>query len=310
MEQRLRFLEDYQTGYYYITDLAQQYSISRKTGHKWIARFKATGKEGFAELSRKPLTCPFQTAPHVVDALLAVRRLHPYWGPRRLLAVVQRRHRYWDLPSVATVARILERNHMVVGRRHHRRSHPGCPKSQATAPNVIWAADYKGQFRLKDGTYCFPLTVSDLYSRFLLGCDAHPRISEERAIQFFSLLFHTYGLPQRIRTDNGVPFATNALARLSKLSVWWIKLGIYPELIEPGKPQQNGVHERMHWTLKQEATIPPERTLGDQQQRFDRFREEYNKGRPHEALQMESPADLYHRSDALLQEDIPPYDYP
>jgi transposase InsO family protein len=246
----------------------------------------------------------------LVEAVLAVRRAHPRWGPRKLLAVLRRKHRYWDLPSVATVARILKRNGQVSPRRHYRRSHPGCPKFQATGPNEIWAADYKGQFRLRDGTYCFPLTVSDLYSRFLLGCDAHPCVSEVKTMQYFTYLFQTYGLPKRIRTDNGVPFASNALARLSKLSVRWIKLGIYPELIEPGKPQQNGIHERMHWTLKQETTLPPEATLEQQQRRFDLFCQEYNHERPHQSLHDARPAELYVPSRELYQPEIAPYDYP
>jgi transposase InsO family protein len=310
MEQRVRFLEDYQRGYYCVSELAERFGVSRKTANKWIARYKSKGQEGFAELSRRPHTSPHQTPKEITDALLAVRKAHPHWGPRKLLAVVRRRHRYWELPSVATVARLLDRHHMIAPRRRYRRAHPGCPKFQATAPNEIWAADYKGQFRLKDGSYCFPLTVSDLYSRFLLGCDAHPRISEAKTMQYFAYLFRTYGLPKRIRTDNGVPFASNALARLSKHSVWWIKLGIYPELIEPGRPQQNGVHERMHWTLKQEATIPPETTLEAQQHRFDLFREEYNHQRPHEALRMDSPADLYRPSKVLYPQRFEPYEYP
>ncbi len=167
---------------------------------------------------------------------------------------------------MSTAAQILAREGLIKPRRRYRRAHPGCPKSIPQGPNDIclhrrrkhrWAADYKGQFRLKNGNYCFPLTVSDLASRYLLGCDGHPAISLQKSFAHFKGLFETYGLPSRIRTDNGVPFASNALARLSQLSVWFIKLGIYPELIEPGKPQQNGVHERMHRTLKQEATIPP-----------------------------------------------------
>ena len=189
MEQRIRFLEDYQKGWYRVSDLADRFSISRKTAYKWIARYKSTGEEGFAEVSRRPHTSPQQTAKEISDALLSVRKAHPHWGPRKLLAVVKRRHRYWDLPSVATVARILDRNHLIAPRCRYRRAHPGCPKYQAAAPNEIWAADYKGQFRLKDGTYCFPLTVSDLYSRFLLGCEAHPRVSEARTTAVFCLSF-------------------------------------------------------------------------------------------------------------------------
>ena len=181
-----------------------------------------------------------------------------------------------------------------------------------------WAADYKGQFRLKNGNYCFPLRVSDLASRYLLGCDGHSAISLQKSFAHFKGLFETHGLPSRIRTDNGVPFASNALARLSQLSVWFIKLGIYPELIEPGKPQQNGVHERMHRTLpvladcprKQEATIPPAASLWAQQRKFDRFREEFNQERPHEALGMKRPGELYRPSRRMMPKRIERYDYP
>ena len=214
------------------------------------------------------------------------------------------------LPAISTAAHILSREGLVKPRRRYRRSHLGCPKNQHQGPNDIWAADYKGQFRLKNGDYCFPLTISDLSSRFILGVDAHPAISLEKSFTHFRHVFETYGLPNRIRTDNGVPFASNALARLSRLSVWFIKLGIYPELIEPGKPQQNGVHERMHRTLKQDATIPPGSSMQGQQRKFDRFREEFNEERPHEALEMKRPAWVYQRSSCEMPKKIDTYDYP
>ena len=245
---------------------------------------------------------------------------------------MQRRDPERELPAVSTAAQILSREGLIKPRRRYRRAHPGCPKTIPQGPNDIclhlwrpgltartgrhkWAAD---EFRLKDGNYCFPLTVSDLSSRYLLGCDAHPAISLEKSFTHFKGLFETYGLPNRIRTDNGVPFASNALARLSQLSVWFtesastfgIKLGIYPELIEPGKPQQNGVHERMHRTLKQEATIPPASSLRAQQRKFDRFREEFNRERPHEALGMKRPGELYQSSSRKLPKRIERYEYP
>jgi transposase InsO family protein len=163
---------------------------------------------------------------------------------------MQRRDPKRKHPSVSTAARIIAKEGLVKPRRRYRRASPGCPKRAPQGPNDGWAADYKGQIRLKNGKYCFLMTVSDLSSRFILGIDAQPAISLEKTFAHFVLLFHTYGLPNRIRTDNGVPFASNALARLSQFSVWFIKLGIYPELIEPGKPHQNGIHERMHHTLK------------------------------------------------------------
>lgn len=309
-EQRKRFIEDYLLNLYSKTELAERFGISRKTAHKWIERYKEHGQSGLQEQSRRPHSCPWQTDEAIVAELVELRKKHPTWGPAKLLDVMQYRDADRELPGVSTVARILARTGLVKPRRRYRRAHPGCPKSQAEGPNDIWAADYKGQFRLKNGSYCFPLTVSDLASRYILGCDAHPAISLEKSFAHFRRLFETYGLPERIRTDNGVPFASNALARLSQLSVWFIKLGIYPELIEPGKPHQNGIHERMHRTLKQEATIPPGSSLRGQQRKFDRFREEFNKERPHEALGMKRPAWVYQRASREMPKKIEPYDYP
>jgi putative transposase len=309
-EQRLRFLEDYRLNYYSITELAERFSISRKTAYKWIDRFKQHGQDGYQELSRRPHSCPWQTDKAIVDELVKIRKAHPRWGPRKLLDLMHRRDPNRQLPAVSTAAQILSREGLIKPRRRYRRAHPGCPKSVPQGPNDIWAADYKGHFRLKNGKYCFPLTVSDLSSRFLLGVDAHPSISLELSKQHFVALFETYGLPNRIRTDNGTPFASNALARLSQLSVWFIRLGVYPELIEPGKPQQNGVHERMHRTLKQEATIPPASSMRAQQRKFDSFREEFNQVRPHEAIDMKRPAEIYRSSSRSMPERIDPYEYP
>jgi len=309
-EERERFLEDYGLNYYTVTDLADRFGISRKTAHKWIDRFEEAGQSGFHELSRRPRTCPWQTDPAIVKAIADLRLAHPRWGPATLLHLLRRRHPRARFPSVSTAARILAREGFVRPRRRYRRAHPGCPKSIPQGPNDIWAADYKGQFRLKNGQYCFPLTVSDLASRYLLGVDAHPAISLERSLEHFRRLFEAFGLPNRIRTDNGVPFASSALARLSTLSVWFIKLDIYPELIEPGRPQQNAVHERMHRTLKQEATIPPASSLPSQQRRFDRFRDEFNEIRPHQALHMQRPAQLYRPSLRSMPKRLEPYDYP
>ncbi len=309
-EQRQRFIEDYLLNYYSISELSERFSISRKTAHKWINRYRRHGQEGYRGLSRRPHTCPWQTDKAIAAELVKLRKVHPRWGPRKLLDLMQRRDPKRKLPSVSTAARIIAREGLVKPRRRYRRAHPGCPKSVPQGPNDIWAADYKGQFRLKNGEYCFPLTVSDLSSRFVLGVDAHNTISFEKTQAHFKALFQEFGLPNRIRTDNGTPFASNALARLSRLSVWFIRLDIYPELIEPGKPQQNAVHERMHRTLKQEATIPPSSSLPAQQRRFDRFREEFNEQRPHEAIGMKRPAEVYRSSRRRMPQKIDPYDYP
>jgi putative transposase len=197
-------------------------------------------------------------------------------------------------------------------KKRQRRSigHPGKPSSQILAPNEVWSADFKGQFKTGDGLYCYPLTVADGYSRFLIGCQALGSTSVSEAKPVFSRLFKEFGLPRRIRTDNGVPFATNTLARLSSLSAWWVRLGVLPELIEPGKPQQNGRHERMHRTLKAETTRPPAGNLRAQQRKFNRFRQEFNQDRPHEALDMQTPQALYAPSPRTMPDKLPPLEYP
>jgi putative transposase len=309
-EQKQRFIEDFLLNYYSVTELAKRFSISRKTAYKWINRYRENGKAGLEERSRRPRSCPWQTPSDVVDELISMRKAHSSWGPKKLLNIMRERDPERKLPAISTAAKILAEEGLVKPRRRYRRAHPGCPQTTAVEPNDIWPADYKGQFRLKNGKYCFPLTVSDLATRYILGVDAHPTISLERSFAYFRRLFQEYGLPKRIRTDNGVPFASNALARLSQLSVWFIKLGIYPELIEPGEPQQNGVHERMHRTLKQEATIPPASSLNGQQKKFDSFRKEFNEDRPHEGIDMKRPAELYQPSQRQMPKKVGVYDYP
>ena len=309
-EERQRFLQEFRLGYYTISELADRFSISRQTAHKWILRHRLSGDNGFHEISRRPYNSPSQADPATAQELVTLRKAHPSWGARKLLDLMQHRDTSRQLPSPSTACRILLREGLARSRRRFRRAHPGCPKSIPQGPNDIWAADYKGQFRLKNGQYCFPLTVSDLASRFLLGVDAHPAISLALSQKHFTSLFQEFGLPNRIRTDNGVPFASSALARLSTLSVWFIKLGIYPELIEPGRPQQNAIHERMHRTLKRDATIPPASSLPGQQRKFDLFRQEFNDLRPHESLQMKHPSQLYRRSTRAFPRRIEPYDYP
>jgi len=309
-EQRENFIRDYRCQYYSVSELAERFGISRKTAYKWIGRWEQDGHSGLEEHSKRPHRCPWQTGEQIREELIGLRTARPRRGPKKLLDILGRRHPGWQLPAVSTAARILSSAGLVQSKGRGRRAHPGCPRHQASEANEIWAADYKGQFRLGNGQYCYPLTVSDLYSRYLLGCEGHTTVSLEKTKNYFTYLFGEYGLPQRIRTDNGVPFASNALARLSELSVWFISLGIYPELIEPGKPQQNGIHERMHRTLKAEATIPSSANMRAQQRRFEEFRKEFNQERPHEALAMQRPAELYQCSPRRMPGRIEPYDYP
>ena len=309
-EQRENFIRDYRLDYYTVSELAQRFGVSRKTAYKWIGRWEEHGADGLEEQSRRPQGCPWQTPQEIREELIRLREAKPSRGPWKLLTMIERKHPQWQLPAISTAARILKQAGLTKSKGRGRRAHPGCPKHRAAEPNDIWAADYKGQFLLKNRLYCYPLTVSDLYSRYLLGCEGHEAISLEKTMGYFLLLFREYGLPCRIRTDNGVPFASNALARLSRLGVWFIKLGIYVELIEPGQPQQNGIHERMHRTLKAEATIPPASSMKGQQRKFDAFRTEFNTERPHEALGMKCPAEVYQRSNRQMPNRIEPYDYP
>lgn len=311
MDQKTQFIADYLRGSLSVTECCELYGISRKTAYKWIDRYLHHGPAGLDERSRRPRNSPRETAPEIVQAILQARLRHPSWGGKKLLTLVQKRYPTVVLPHRATVCTILNRNGLVPKQRKRRHiGHPGKPASQILGPNDLWCADFKGQFKTGDGQYCYPLTVTDGYSRFLLGCQALPSTAVAGARPVFTRLFKEFGLPKRIRTDNGVPFATNTLARLSALSAWWIRLGVLPELIEPGKPQQNGRHERMHRTLKAEATRPPAANMAAQQRKFNRFREEFNHERPHEALDQQTPASVYERSPREMPAKIPPLEYP
>lgn len=311
MDQKTQFIADYLRGTLSFTELCQLYGISRKTGYKWVDRYLHQGPAGLEEQSRRPRKSPHQTSPEIVAAIIEVRQRHPTWGAKKLLAILQKRHPNWLLPCRSTVCDILKRHDLVPKKPRRRHiGHPGKPNSQILAPNDIWSADFKGQFKTGDGIYCYPLTVTDGFSRYLLGCQALYSTAVATAKPVFTRLFKEYGLPKRIRTDNGVPFATNTLARLSSLSAWWIRLGILPELIEPGKPQQNGRHERMHRTLKAEATRPPAGNLAAQQRKFNCFRAEFNNVRPHEALDQETPASVYEASPREMPSRLPPLEYP
>lgn len=311
MDQRTQFIADYLRDSLSVTELCQLYGVSRKTAYKWIDRYLRLGPVGLEERSRRPRHSPNETAPEIVAALLEARHRHPSWGGKKLLTIVHKRHPRWDLPGRSTVCDIMSRHGMVPKSRHRRHiGHPGKPTSSILAPNDLWSADFKGQFKTIDGLYCYPLTVTDGFSRYLLGCQALHSTAVAGAKPVFTKLFQEYGLPKRIRTDNGVPFATNSLARLSTLSAWWVRLGVLPELIEPGKPQQNGRHERMHKTLKAEATRPPAGNLAAQQRKFNHFRTEFNEERPHEALDQQTPASVYESSPRQMPTKVPPLQYP
>lgn len=311
MDQKTQFIADYLRQTFTISELCEHYRISRKTGYKWIDRYLTLGPAGLDDQSKRPRSCPRETPDHVVEAICEARRRHPSWGAKKLLTIVRKRNPDWPWPHRATIYDILHR-HGLVATRKRRRSigHPGKPNSRSDAPNQLWCADFKGHFKTGDGIYCYPLTITDGYSRYLLGCQSLYSTSVRDAKPVFTRIFKEFGLPERIRTDNGVPFATVSLARLSLLSAWWVRLGILPDLIQPGKPQQNGRHERMHRTLKAEATRPPAANLSAQQRKFNRFRDEFNHDRPHEALDQNTPASYYTHSTRPMPDKLPALEYP
>lgn len=311
MDERLQFISDYQRQLFTMTELCDRYGISRKTGYGLVARYADEGAAGLMPRSSRPHHSPQTTAPALVEAIVRMRKRYPTWGGKKIVGHLAERHPTWALPAVSTANDILKRHALVPSPRRRRPvSHPGYQPSAATAPNDIWTTDFKGQFRTADAQLCYPLTVCDAFSRSLLACQGLAAPTSAGAFQVFRAAFRRYGLPRVIRSDNGEPFAAPSLARLSRLSVWWIRLGIRPELIEPGSPQQNGAHERMHRTLKAETTKPPAADLSGQQQRFTRFRRIYNDERPHEALGQRPPSRLSASSPRALPRHLAPLAYP
>jgi transposase InsO family protein len=310
MYERQRFVLDAEHTPAAFAELCRRYGISRKTGYKWLERYARLGPESLADASHRPQQCPHATSPAVIREILQLRRVWR-WGARKLHALLCEAHPGEPVPAIPTIHRILVRHGRVRPRRRSRvRAHPGRPPTAIPGPNVVWSVDFKGQFKLGNGRYCYPLTVQDAYSRYLLACEglAGPLLQPTQRV--FRRLFRTYGLPERIRSDNGQPFASSALGRLSQLSVWWLRLGIRPELIEPASPHQNGRHERMHKDLKAAATQPPAPSFGAQQRRFDTFRHTFNEVRPHEALGQRRPAALYTPSARRYGPRLQPITYP
>ncbi len=274
--------------------LCRSFGISRKTGYKWVARYNQVGIDGLKERAPIAARIPHRTSQELVDAIVAVRKAHPFWGPRKLRKLLMEGDGEKAWPVASTMGELLKKFGLIRPRR--RRIHvglSGTPLGPCQCPNDVWCVDFKGHFRLGDGSRCYPLTISDAASRYLIRCEALEYCGEPFVREHFEAAFREFGLPVRMRSDNGPPFASLAPGGLSALSVWWIKLGILPERIEPGHPEQNGRHERMHRTLKMEATQPPEDNLQEQQRRFDLFRREYNELRPHEALGQDSPSKHY-----------------
>jgi transposase InsO family protein len=310
MDERLRFVAQLLDGEP-MAQLCRAFGISRKTGYKIFTRYKEHGLEALTDRSRRPVRYANQLPPQVESLIVSLKREKPHWGARKIRELLVRRLAGdVRIPAKSTIHAVLHRHGLVkeAGRPRHRAT--GTPLSTGAAPNDLWCADFKGEFKLGNGQYCYPLTVTDHASRFLLLCEALESTREDWAITAFEQLFQERGLPEAIRSDNGVPFASpNALFNLSKLSVWWLRLGIAIERIKPGQPQQNGRHERMHLTLKQEATRPPGLNSLQQQARFDAFQQEFNTERPHEALAMKCPAEVYSASTRPYN-GLPDVSYP
>ena len=293
MDERLKFVARLLDGEK-MAGLCREFGISRKTGYKIFRRYRDYGLDGLTDRSRRPYRQASQLPFQVESRIVQLKQEHPSWGAPKIREKLRRMNLGVQTPAISTVHAVLDRHGLVTRRRRHRPRAQGTPLSQPLQSNDLWCADYKGECMLADHRYCYPLTVSDSASRYLLACDALSSTAESFAFVVFERAFKDFGLPRAIRTDNGVPFACpRALFGLSKLSVWWLRLGIEIERIRPGHPQQNGRHERMHLTLKKETTRPAARNLLQQQARFDAFIDYYNQERPHQALAMRCPAELY-----------------
>ena len=312
MNERARFVLEADEGWASITELCERYGISRRIGYKWIERYKRGGLSALEDHSRARRIQAQATPAAIVAAIVELRRQHPSWGPRKLRGrlVLTRVDVRW--PAASTIGEILRREGLSKKRPRRRRDQGAWqfPRTPADQANRVWTADFKGEFRLGCGRLCYPLTIQDSYSRFLLGCHGLPSTATAGARSVFERVFREYGLPEVIRTDNGVPFSSNAVGGLSQLAVWWVRLGIRLERTRRAHPQDNGAHERMHRTLKEEATRPARTTPELQQRVFNEFRRVFNNDRPHEALGQQPPAQHYAHSARHLPRTLPPLHYP
>lgn len=304
MDQRVQFIADWLSGDYFKIELCTAYGISRPTADKWIRRYQEDGVKGLEELSRAPYSHPNATHEEVREQIIQGKLGHQNWGTKKVMDYLRENYPLLDWPADSTSGEILKRAGLVKPRHYRRRVAPYSePFGTCQGPNQIWSTDFKGDFLLGNGRRCYPLTLSDNFCRYLLLCRALEHPSYEAVRPWLEWAFREYGLPEAIRSDNGAPFASLALGGVSQLSKWWIQLGIRPERIEPGKPSQNGRHERMHRTLKHDA--PPQKTHQRQQHCFDLFLEEYNWQRSHEALGRKTPASVYCQSPRSYPTKLP-----
>jgi len=309
---RIAFIAGYLEHDLSMAELCRSFGISRKTGYKFVQRYQTFGPQGLHDLKPIPHHQPLAVVEATLKLIIALRTDHPFWGPKKVRSEIEKHHPRMHCPAASTIGAILDRAGLVVSRKRRRRVQASLLPvlSPPEAPLATMTADFKGQFVLRDGQTCYPLTVCDAYSRMILRCQALASPSFAAVYPLFVAIFREYGLPQVIRTDNGAPFATHARGGLSQLSVWWIKLGILPQRIEPGHPQQNGRHERMHRVLKQEAISPPAANVAAQQRAFDHFVEEYNYVRPHQALGQNTPVSYFAPSPRRYPLRLPKIEYP
>ena len=311
VDQRLQFLSSYQKEEMSVSDLCREYGVSRPTGYRWINRYQEVGPEGLLDLSRKPHGCSHATPEATENAILALRGKYPTWGARKLKAKLEILEPGVTWPAASTFGNILNRAGLTSPKRRKRRTTPYSePFSDVTAPNQLWCMDFKGYFITGDGLRCDPFTITDAHSRYLIRCQTVSRMDLSQVRAICDAAMREYGMPSRIRTDNGAPFAGTGLLGLSKLSLGWMKMGILHERIQPGRPQQNGRHERMHRTLKEDTTNPPAATLRLQQRRFDEFRQMFNFERPHEGLNNATPGSIYEPSAVLFPRITVEFVYP
>lgn len=297
MDERIQFIMLCQKGLHSMVELCDLFGISRKTGYKWLKRYRKYGAPGLLERSRAPHEIPHKSNKEVVKFIRRTMKRHPFWGGRKVRYYAQKKRPDLAMPSETTVSNIILREGL--RRRKPKRKkpgHPGKPIYITKEPNDLWTTDFKGEFKTRDGRYCYPLTIMDEHTRFIIEIKGLRSMKQKPVMQVFKDVFKQYGLPRAIKSDNGNPFASTGISRLSKLSVWWIKLGILPVLIEPGSPGQNAYHERMHKTLKEETTYPADANLSIQNRTFKQWMDEYNYDRPHEYLNNNFPCEYYEPS--------------
>jgi len=311
MDQRCKFVVAYSSGQFEMAELCKLFGVSRPTGYKWVRRYQGEGAIGLKERSRAAHRCPHRMSEAVAQWMIGDRKAHPQWGPRKILKRYKDSHPHQRAASRSAIAALFRREGLSKPRRRRRRSRGGQDRvGRVLQPNQVWTIDFKGQFRTTDHRWCYPLTVMDGATRYLLEVHAHSRISSLDVQRRMRWLFEQYGLPEAIHSDNGVPFASSGFTGLSRLSVYWLKLGIRLQRSRPGCPQDNAAHERMHRTLKAHTTRPPGCNLRAQQHRFDHFRAEYNRERPHESLSDRTPAEFYRHSARAYPRHLPEPHYP